>query len=89
MPLKTQLDETPSVNLTPMIDIVFLLMIFFMVGTKCTIFNNLSTKMATMSKLSLGGKSVIKSVVTTSHQCSGMGISWSSPWGVRLSTFIC
>ncbi|MCG8585062.1 MAG: biopolymer transporter ExbD [Pirellulales bacterium] len=36
MPLKTQLDETPSVNLTPMIDIVFLLMIFFMVGTKFT-----------------------------------------------------
>jgi biopolymer transport protein ExbD len=36
MPLKTQYDETPTVNLTPMIDIVFLLMIFFMVGTKFT-----------------------------------------------------
>jgi biopolymer transport protein ExbD len=34
MPLKTHLDEQPSVNLTPMIDIVFLLIIFFMVGTK-------------------------------------------------------
>jgi biopolymer transport protein ExbD len=34
MPLKTQLDEQPSINLTPMIDIVFLLIIFFMVGTK-------------------------------------------------------
>lgn len=34
MPLKTYLDEQPSVNLTPMIDIVFLLIIFFMVGTK-------------------------------------------------------
>ena len=34
MPLRVQLDEHPSVNLTPMIDIVFLLIIFFMVGTK-------------------------------------------------------
>ena len=36
MPLKTQHDEAPTINLTPMIDIVFLLMIFFMVGTKFT-----------------------------------------------------
>ena len=36
MPLKTQSDEQPSLNLTPMIDIVFLLIIFFMVGTKFT-----------------------------------------------------
>jgi biopolymer transport protein ExbD len=34
MPLKTYQDEHPSPNLTPMIDIVFLLIIFFMVGTK-------------------------------------------------------
>jgi len=34
MPLKTHLDERPVLNLTPMIDIVFLLIIFFMVGTK-------------------------------------------------------
>lgn len=34
MPLKTQLDEQPSLNLTPMIDVVFLLIIFFMAGTK-------------------------------------------------------
>lgn len=34
MPLRVQRDEQPSVNLTPMIDIVFLLIIFFMVGTK-------------------------------------------------------
>lgn len=34
MPLKTYQDEQPSPNLTPMIDIVFLLIIFFMVGTK-------------------------------------------------------
>ena len=34
MPLKTQHDEQPSLNMTPMIDIVFLLVIFFMVGTK-------------------------------------------------------
>lgn len=34
MPLKTHNDEQPSLNLTPMIDIVFLLIIFFMVGTQ-------------------------------------------------------
>jgi biopolymer transport protein ExbD len=34
MPLKTSYDEQPSLNLTPMIDIVFLLIIFFMVGTR-------------------------------------------------------
>ncbi len=33
MPLKTHRDELPSLNLTPMIDIVFLLIIFFMVST--------------------------------------------------------
>ena len=36
MPLKTHVDEQPSINLTPMIDIVFLLIIFFMLGTKFT-----------------------------------------------------
>ena len=34
MSLKTCNDEQPTLNLTPMIDIVFLLIIFFMVGTK-------------------------------------------------------
>jgi biopolymer transport protein ExbD len=34
MTLRTQSLEEPSLNLTPMIDIVFLLIIFFMVGTK-------------------------------------------------------
>jgi biopolymer transport protein ExbD len=35
MPLKTTAsEELPSVNLTPMIDVVFLLIIFFMVGTQ-------------------------------------------------------
>ena len=33
MPLKTHLDEQPNLNLTPMIDVVFLLIIFFMVGS--------------------------------------------------------
>jgi biopolymer transport protein ExbD len=36
MPIRTQRDEQPSLNLTPMIDVVFLLIIFFMVGTKFT-----------------------------------------------------
>jgi biopolymer transport protein ExbD len=34
MPLKTHIDEQPSLNLTSMIDVVFLLIIFFMVGTR-------------------------------------------------------
>ncbi len=36
MPLKTHMDEQPELNLTPMIDIVFLLIIFFMVSTKAS-----------------------------------------------------
>ena len=34
MPLKTDTIDEPALNLTPMIDIVFLLIIFFMVGTQ-------------------------------------------------------
>lgn len=34
MPLKTLNDEQPGMNLTSMIDVMFLLVIFFMVGTK-------------------------------------------------------
>ncbi|HEV3136742.1 MAG TPA: biopolymer transporter ExbD [Pirellulales bacterium] len=34
MPLKSQLEEIPTLNLTSMIDVLFLLIIFFMVGTK-------------------------------------------------------
>lgn len=33
MPLKLHQDELPTINLTSMIDILFLLIIFFMVGT--------------------------------------------------------
>jgi biopolymer transport protein ExbD len=36
MPIKIHHEPEPSLNLTPMIDIVFLLIIFFMVGTKFT-----------------------------------------------------
>ncbi|MEN6493570.1 MAG: biopolymer transporter ExbD [Thermoguttaceae bacterium] len=36
MPLKTHIDEPPSMNMTPMIDCVFLLLIFFLLGTKFT-----------------------------------------------------
>ena len=39
MPLKIQRDDQSAINLTPMIDIVFLLIIFFMVGTKFTELN--------------------------------------------------
>jgi biopolymer transport protein ExbD len=34
MPLKTSHDEPPAINLTPMIDVVFNLIIFFVLGTK-------------------------------------------------------
>jgi biopolymer transport protein ExbD len=33
MPLKTQQDEPPQLNLTPMIDVLFLLIMFFMVAS--------------------------------------------------------
>jgi biopolymer transport protein ExbD len=36
MPLRTARDEAPSLNLTSMIDVLFLLIIFFMAGTKFT-----------------------------------------------------
>ena len=36
MPLRTHQDEAPAINLTPMIDIVFNLIIFFMVGARFT-----------------------------------------------------
>ena len=36
MPLKTTVDETPTLNLTSMMDVLFLLIIFFMAGTKFT-----------------------------------------------------
>jgi biopolymer transport protein ExbD len=34
MPLKLQHDETPALNLTSLIDVLFLLIMFFMVATK-------------------------------------------------------
>ncbi len=34
MPLKTHVDEQPSLNLTAMLDVMFLLIIFFMLGTR-------------------------------------------------------
>jgi biopolymer transport protein ExbD len=36
MPLKTHQEDIPAINLTPMIDIVFQLIIFFMVGARFT-----------------------------------------------------
>jgi biopolymer transport protein ExbD len=41
MPLKVQKDIESSINLTPMIDIVFLLIIFFMVGTRFSELNEI------------------------------------------------
>jgi biopolymer transport protein ExbD len=34
MPLKTQSDELPNLNLTSLIDVVFLLIVFFMAASK-------------------------------------------------------
>jgi biopolymer transport protein ExbD len=34
MPIRSQVDEMPVLNLTSMIDVLFLLIIFFVVGTK-------------------------------------------------------
>ncbi|MCA9031200.1 MAG: biopolymer transporter ExbD, partial [Planctomycetaceae bacterium] len=34
MPLKNESAEEPSINLTPMVDVVMLLIIFFLVGTQ-------------------------------------------------------
>lgn len=34
MPLKTHIDEAPTLNLTAMLDVLFLLIIFFMLGTR-------------------------------------------------------
>jgi biopolymer transport protein ExbD len=36
MPLKTQHDEMPNLNLTSLIDVVFLLIVFFMTASKFT-----------------------------------------------------
>ncbi len=46
MPLKIQRDDETSINLTPMIDIVFLLIIFFMVGTKFSELNEIERDIA-------------------------------------------
>ncbi len=46
MPLKIQRDDQSSINLTPMIDIVFLLIIFFMVGTKFSELNEVERDIA-------------------------------------------
>ena len=40
MPIKIQRDDQTAINLTPMIDIVFLLLIFFMVGWKFSHLNH-------------------------------------------------
>jgi biopolymer transport protein ExbD len=34
MPIKTHIDDEPTLNLTAMIDVMFLLIIFFMLGTR-------------------------------------------------------
>ncbi|HMO14654.1 MAG TPA: biopolymer transporter ExbD [Pirellulaceae bacterium] len=45
MVIKRIEDEPPGINLTPMIDIVFLLIIFFMVGTRFSELNEVERNM--------------------------------------------
>ena len=62
MPIKLHSAEEPTLNLTPMIDIVFLLIIFFMVGTK---FTEIEQEMEVSIPEVAGGATV----VTETQQC--------------------
>lgn len=53
MPLKLNQEEAPTINLTSMIDILFLLIIFFMVGTRFT--ENESNIQINLPKVAPGG----------------------------------
>jgi biopolymer transport protein ExbD len=45
MPLKTTVDDPPAMNMIPMIDIMFNLIIFFLVGTQfCSMERNITLK---------------------------------------------
>ena len=46
MPLKIEREDQNAINLTPMIDIVFLLIIFFMVSTKFSELNEVERDLA-------------------------------------------
>jgi biopolymer transport protein ExbD len=64
MPLKTLGDEQPSMNLTSMIDVMFLLVIFFMVGAKFTdTERNLSVRVPQVSTTSAGNAAPAKRVI--------------------------
>lgn len=58
MPLKTHQEDLPAINLTPMIDIVFNLIIFFMV---CTRFTDIERKVD-LSVPQVGGASGLAQV---------------------------
>jgi biopolymer transport protein ExbD len=58
MPLKTHQEDLPAINLTPMIDIVFNLIIFFMV---CTRFTDIERKID-LSVPTVGGTSGLSAV---------------------------
>ncbi len=64
MPLKTHVDDQPMLNLTPMIDIVFLIIIFFMVGTKFSeLERNISLQVPQVSDVSTLSSAPEKKVV--------------------------
>jgi len=58
MPLKLNQEEMPTINLTSMIDILFLLIIFFMVGTRFT--ENESTLKINVPKVAPNGALIQK-----------------------------
>ncbi len=65
MPLKTTQDENLSLNLTPMIDVVFLLVIFFMVATKFTeVERNIELELPQVSSAGVAATPTAPKVVT-------------------------
>ncbi len=58
MPLKVNQDIDSSINLTPLIDIVFLLIIFFMVGTKFSELNESEKNIALQVPRVANGKAL-------------------------------
>jgi biopolymer transport protein ExbD len=69
MPLKTQQEQLPELNLTPMIDVLFLLIIFFMVGTKfAELERNIKLEVPRVDSLSSGTSSAPPKVVVNVYR---------------------
>jgi biopolymer transport protein ExbD len=77
MPLKIQHDETPALNLTSMIDVLFLLIIFFMVATKFDeLERNIQVAVPQVSVIIRGdAKCAFQDVASALAACREAGIS--------------